>query len=295
MEIKMAVFEERAKRNGISLPIQCIHMSQTQCKGAIRHHYHDYTELLFGISGCVSVYIGSKHYFLREGDMAIVHTHEPHDVKGTGVESHYTVVKFLPQVLLAGEQTYQEYGYALALMENTQNKQAFFGKEELVGSNIKDLFAHIMEEWNAQSFGHELSLRADVTRIFLHILRAWHKNNTIPAIEMGGEHYRIMQIAVSYIADHYTDLTEDDVAAACGMSRSYFSRTFSRAMQIGFSAYVTSVRLREAERLLLTTDQSMTEIAETVGFSTISYFIARFRAVHGITPARYRAKILTAS
>jgi AraC-like DNA-binding protein/mannose-6-phosphate isomerase-like protein (cupin superfamily) len=288
----MAIFEERAKRNGVSLPIQCIHMSQIQCKGPVRHHYHDYTELLFGTSGCVSVYIGSKHYFLREGDMAIVHTHEPHDVKGTGTESHYTVVKFLPQVLLAGEQTYQEYGYALALMENTKSRQAFFSKEELVGSDIKDLFTHIMDEWNAQAFGHELSLRADVTRIFLHILRKWHQNNMMPAIEQGGEQYRMMQTAVAYIASNYTDLTEDDVAAACGMSRSYFSRTFSRAMQIGFSAYVTGVRLREAERLLLTTDQSVTEIAEAVGFSTISYFISKFRAIHGVTPARYRAKAL---
>ena len=284
----MAIFEERAKRNGVSLPIQCIHMRQTQCKGAIRHHYHDYTELLFGISGCVSVYIGSRHYFLREGDMAIIHTHEPHDVKGTGVESHYTVVKFLPQVLLAGEQTYQEYGYALALMENTQSKQAFFGKEELAGSDIKDLFTHIMEEWNAQAFGHELSLRADVTRIFLHILRTWHKNNMMPAIEPSGEHYRIMQTAVSYIANNYTDLTEDDVAAACGMSRSYFSRTFSRAMQIGFSSYVTGVRLREAERLLLTTDQSMTEIAEAVGYTSDASFRRAFKKITGVSPLEYR-------
>ncbi|MBQ8358261.1 MAG: helix-turn-helix transcriptional regulator [Clostridia bacterium] len=285
----MAFYEARAKRNGISLPIQCIHMKLNQCKGNVRHHYHDYTELLYGIDGCVSVYIGTRHYLLREGDMAIVHTHEPHDVKGTGVESNYIVVKFLPRVLLAGEQTYQEYSYALTLMENTHTKQEFFCKEELQSTDMRGLFSHLMKEWNEQAFGHELSLRADVTHIFLHILRAWQKKNP-NFVNREDNGNAIMQKAVAYIGEHYADLTEESTASACGVSRSYFSRNFCHAMQTTFSSYVNSVRLREAERLLLTTDLSITEISEAVGFSTTSYFIDRFRSAHGITPFRYRTE-----
>ena len=75
---------------------------------------------------------------------------------------------------------------------------------------------------------------------------------------------------------------------ACGVSRTYFSRCFKRGMKQGFSRYVCHVRLREAKRLLLTTPKSVTDIAQEVGFSTTSYFIERFRALHGVTPHQFR-------
>ena len=99
----------------------------------------------------------------------------------------------------------------------------------------------------------------------------------------------LMQNAVSYIRENYAELTEESAARACGVSPSYLSRCFKKGMTRSFSAFVTDVRLRESERLLLTTDQTVTEIAQSVGSSTSAYYIARFRERYGITPYRYRA------
>ena len=46
--------------------------------------------------------------------------------------------------------------------------------------------------------------------------------------------------------------------------------------------------VKEAEKLLHESDLSMTEIAEKVGFSTVAYFIATFRARYRLTPNQYR-------
>ena len=62
-------------------------------------------------------------------------------------------------------------------------------------------------------------------------------------------------------------------------------------MKKSFVSYVNEVKIREAERMLLSTDMSITEIGECVGFSTSAYFIANFRSQLGITPAQYRKKI----
>jgi AraC-like DNA-binding protein len=59
-------------------------------------------------------------------------------------------------------------------------------------------------------------------------------------------------------------------------------------MGTSFTAYATGLKLKEAERLLIGSDTSVTEIAEHVGFFTVAYFIASFRARYGITPAKYR-------
>lgn len=283
--------EGRIRKNGEVLPIQCIRILLTQ---APRHpdnlHYHEYTELLFGIAGNARVVLRNGSTDLTPGTLIVVHAGDVHTVCWSGEPSEYIVVKFLPQVLFSAEQTGAEYGYALTLIENASDLQFRFSPEELEGTGIPSILCQMMEEWESQRFGYELSLRADVTRVFLFLLRRWReasqwmKEGTQPADRA------VMQAVLSYVGEHYTDLTERDVAAACGVSPAALSRLFSRVMKCSFPEYVTGVRLREAEKLLLTTDASVTDIALRVGFSSPAYFIARFRQAKGITPHRFRCE-----
>ncbi len=285
----MAVYEEKAKRNGVVMPIQCIRLRQEKTGRSPRLHYHEYTELLFALDGEGVVYVGDTTYPLSAGDMVVVPTGEPHEVRAPEGHLAYIVVKFLPQVLRAEEETFSEYGYTALLMENADDRQLYFTDEELRETDIPNLFAHLMQEWDAQKFGYELSLRADVTLIYLHVLRCWRKNNfsLVQSIKEEGQH-ELIQNAISFVKEHYADLTETDVAHACGVSTAYFSRVFKRTMREPFSAYLAGVRLREARRLLLLTERSVTDIAQTVGFSTASYFISLFRKEHNMTPYQYR-------
>ena len=287
----MPHYEQRATRDGMPVSIQCLLMKQNAKRKNSDMHYHDYTELLFGVEGTAEVYVGDKRYMLSEGDMVIVHEHEMHDVDGIGEPSSYIVVKFLPSILFTPDQNYSEYSYTLCLMQNTDTRQNFFHKEELLSTPIPHLFAHVMAEWNAKRFGYELSLRADVTSIFLHILRKWHdKNmseNTVNAWQ--GE---LIQRAIVYINKNYAELSEKSCADALGVSTSYLSRVFKSAMKKTFVSYVNGVKIREAERMLIATDMSITAIGECVGFSTTAYFIAIFKAANGTTPVQYRRSLV---
>ena len=288
----MPVYEKRYRRDGVPVPIQCLRMHQSAVRENIVLHYHDYTELLFGISGIANAYVGNECYSLTPGSMVIVHDHELHDVNGTGDPSEYIVVKFLPSILLTGEQTVSEYSYALLLMQNSHKGKIYFRPEELEGTSVPTLFSHLMDEWDAGRFGYELSLRADVTVIFLHILRKWQEQNPDLAEEtVTPVQSRLLQSAITYIERNFSDMTEEGCALALGVSPSYLSRIFKRGMKVSFSSYVNGVRLKEAERLLISDDMSITEISENVGFSTVSYFISMFRARHGVTPSKYRRQL----
>ncbi|MBE6632898.1 MAG: helix-turn-helix domain-containing protein [Ruminococcaceae bacterium] len=282
--------ESRFKRNGVPVAVQYLTMSLSGKHAEMSHqHYHDYTELLFGITGRPTVAIGNRRFELGEGEMIIIRNEEPHDVFSSE-PCTYHVLKFLPQILLTEEQTYSEYSYVLMLLENLPSKELFFCKEELEKTEVPQLFSRIRREWEQQAFGYELSLRADVTRIFLFILRSWQNRDPawagsfVPAAQQR----ELISRAIEHVRQNYADLTEEETAAACGVSPAYLSRSFHRCMRISFSAYVNNLRLRESERLLLTTNNSITDIAQAVGFSTSAYFIAKFREAHGITPHRYR-------
>ena len=172
-------YEARATKNGVPLSVQVLHR---RLPDGISHkhplHYHDYTELLFGLTGAASVLIGADTLPLTPGDMIIIHNGVPHNVIAEGDEDcTYTVVKFLPQILFAGEQSYSEYAYAFLLMENTPGRRILFSAGSLQNTDIAERFARLEEEFFAQAFGYELALRAEVTAIVLFILRRWQKED----------------------------------------------------------------------------------------------------------------------
>lgn len=282
-------YESRTRRNGVAVPVEYIRIKMGARKRCARLHYHEYAELLFGVSGIARVTVGGNGYDLAPDTMVFIHPNEPHDVVSLGAPCTYHVVKFLPNLLLADGQSYSEYAYSFLLTDSNAEKQIFFEGDGVADADISQIFDRIREEWERQTFGYELSLRADVTLLCLFMMRFWQKKMPDLADEfvLSGQS-KLMQKAVAYVQEHYADLTEEETAVACGVSPSYLSRCFKKSMKISFSAYVTRVRLKASEGLLLTSDESITDIAQTVGFSTSAYFIARFREHYGMPPQRYR-------
>ena len=94
-----------------------------------------------------------------------------------------------------------------------------------------------------------------------------------------------------FIDEHrHEALAQQAVANSAGLSPAAFSRFFKRATGKTFVAYVNDLRLREACRALLETDQSITEIAYAAGFNNLSHFHQQFRQATGKSPREYRAQ-----
>ena len=285
----MLKHEQRYRRDGVPVPIQCLWMYQSKRTRDPSYHYHDYIELLFGVEGCARAYVGTKSYDLEAGTMILVRSNELHDVIGTGGMAKYIVVKFLPSVISGEEQTFSEYTYALLMMQNMHGGKIYFRANELENTPIPSVFQQMIEEWEEQKFGYELGLRAGAMTLVLHIMRKWQEENpSIAEVSITASQRMLIQNAINYIEKHYADLTEEECARALSVSAAYLSRVFRKGMKTTFVSYVNGVKIKEAEKLLHESDLSMTEIAEKVGFSTVAYFIATFRARYRLTPNQYR-------
>ncbi|GGD84932.1 helix-turn-helix domain-containing protein [Paenibacillus nasutitermitis] len=96
--------------------------------------------------------------------------------------------------------------------------------------------------------------------------------------------------ACDYIGQHYTqsDLSADSVAAHLGITAPYFSKLFNENLGVSFTHYVTGLRMKEAENLLLATNLNVKEIGERIGFVNSSYFITVFKKNCGSSPNQYR-------
>lgn len=84
------------------------------------------------------------------------------------------------------------------------------------------------------------------------------------------------------------DLSLDDLAAAAGLSRAHFARTFHRTTGVTPYAYLRGRRVERAKEMLAGPGAALTDVAVACGFRSQSHFGRVFRRATGLTPADYR-------
>ena len=92
-----------------------------------------------------------------------------------------------------------------------------------------------------------------------------------------------------YIDHHFKEsLTLDQLASEAHMNKFYLSHAFKQEYGVSPINYMISRRINESKYLLAETDLSLSQIAQLLGFSSLSYFSQVFRKTQGVSPMEYR-------
>ncbi len=78
------------------------------------------------------------------------------------------------------------------------------------------------------------------------------------------------------------------IASHVGVSTFHFLRMFAAVVGVTPHQYLVRTRLRNAARLLVEGDCSITDVAGEVGFGDLSNFVRTFRRAAGVSPRRFR-------
>ncbi len=95
----------------------------------------------------------------------------------------------------------------------------------------------------------------------------------------------------AWLAAHYRDEVDvADCAAAVGLHPNYAMNLFRRTCGMTLWQYLTRLRLSHAQRLLLTSDRGVLDIAMDAGFGSQARFYVVFKQAYGLTPAAFRRR-----
>ncbi len=98
-----------------------------------------------------------------------------------------------------------------------------------------------------------------------------------------------VELATKFIDENYqNDITVSDICKAASISKSVLYKNFNAFLGCTPIDYINKKRIDRACYLLLKSNLSIESIMTDIGYTNLSYFYKRFKAVKGITPKQYR-------
>ena len=96
-----------------------------------------------------------------------------------------------------------------------------------------------------------------------------------------------------YLQEHLSEeMSLSVLAEEFHLNPQYISQLFRNEIGVNFLAYLTSIRMEKAKKLLLSTSLSVTEVADQSGYGDYRVFTKVFKKSEGITPSQYRRDFL---
>lgn len=148
---------------------------------------------------------------------------------------------------------------------------------------VRPLFVELFEVFTTKRASSDLLIKSIMYRI-MYILNDAYKN-TAPGVTQKG--YLKLLKAREYIYNHYKEpLSLEQIAENIDISASYLSALFKKYFNISPVNYQITLRLRSA-KLRLAKGQTVTKVAQDVGFNSLHHFSRLFKKQFGMPPSNF--------
>ena len=223
-----------------------------------RRHSHDCYEIVYFLSGSGKTIIGEKSYPVSEHSYCIVAPHSKHIecMDGYG-EILFIGFELDPSALQLKEGVYRSHD-----------------------RSCLSQFQRIFEEYREQSLGYELAAQSLLSLLLVGAVRETSTEN---------KGCKDLDYIRSYIEQHSDQkINFRELSVLSGYSYDYFRHTFRQKFHVSPQEYLIDIRLKNAMKLLKTSDRSCTEIAYQCGFSNASQLSSMFCKKYGFPPTAAR-------
>jgi AraC-like DNA-binding protein len=257
-----------------------------------RPDHHNEIELNFLTKGWVTYLLGGSSVRINEGQLAVFWGSIPHQVMDCAEDSEYFVVTIPFSWFLQFElpEVFTQTLLKGAILIEDDNHRAEFERQRFA------LWESDLREAVKVNEKKEIVLLEIQARLRRMAQRAQasaapdHKAASRVIDLQNGSIKKVEQIAC-FIARCYREpLNAESIGKAVGVHPNYAMNLFRRTFGTTMIDYLTSHRISHAQRLLITTDKKILDVAMDSGFNSLSRFNHVFRNTCGLSPKEYRRK-----
>ena len=235
-------------------------------------HTHNHVELFYIVGGNGQFLIEDRLYPVNTNHLVIINPNVTHTEVSLNAQP-------LEYIVLGIE------GVELSITENSNGQ--FCILDHFESMDITSCLRNILREMELKQPGFEDICQAFMEILIIRLMRS--TGLSVPATPQNNVGNHQCATVRRYIDQHFKEpLTLDQLAEEAHMNKFYLSHAFKQEYGISPINYMISRRLEESKYLLAETDLSMSQIAQLLGFSSLSYFSQVFHRTQGISPMEYR-------
>lgn len=234
-------------------------------------HRQGYYEIYYLTRGSGLYLVGNNTYNIDEGDILLIPEGVEHrTVEADEYRERHTIAcrpQYIPRSVR------ERLGGGASVIRSPGAR-----------AEIDAILARIAREHATNDEHRDDALRCLVGELMILLARCENlykqSENSSPAVA----------IAITYVKEHYSDrISLPDVARVCKVSTAYLSRKFKEEVGVGFSDYLSGLRLRHAAAMLTEMPEaSITEVAFACGFNDSNYFSDKFKRRYGASPLKFK-------
>ncbi len=251
-------------------------------------HWHPYGEIAMVGPGETNVFrVNQQTYTLSEGDFLLIWPMEVHEIIDADREK---------SLIIQFSNTFMNSLFDLQrIMHFYRNLHALSIKAHpRLVSELKSIADRMKEIFLSAAPNRELRCCMLLMEFMLTLDQ--HREEFVSEIRNGDPYsytdtatHRMIMVT-DYIKNNLTadDLSQGAMARLAGVNKDYFSRIFRSITGMNYSKWLNTIRLEKATELLGDQGMSLTEVAMSSGFQSISSFNRVFREEKGMSPSEYR-------
>ena len=242
-------------------------------------HAHPTYELYFLLSGERRYFVGHRIYDVCPGELVVIPKNEIHRTTAPGSVGYERYVVFFDDKcmdnlsnIIGGEncRTFMQSG-CITLPPNCIDK-------------IKSLLSMIASECMKVDELSDAIMFNALQGIIVCAMRYGKKKDC--KMKNGAD--KIQEVA-QYICDNYADdITLREMAQMAYMEQTYFSKKFKKLTGFSFKEYLIRTRVKAAQKLLSSSNLTISEISELCGYSGSNYFGDAFKKHTGVSPSEWK-------
>ncbi|MGG4036008.1 AraC family transcriptional regulator [Paenibacillus cisolokensis] len=264
-----------------------IYVNREQESFSLCLHTHDFVEISMVGEGCGFHYIEDQVVPVKQGDLFLIpigtsHVFRPSSPERDKVLVIYNCI-FRETALIPWKHYFTGDSETMRLIHYPQEQKGRWLQFHDKHNTLLNMFHNMHSEYLKRNVGYEIILTTSLIQMLLILQRSEKEKEYTPAPS------NKLDDVLHYIKNHYSqNITAQSVADHFYMSVSHFQRLFKKATGLTFIQYLQNIRIQKCCELLESTDISIHEIANLVGYLDMKFFHALFRKKTGVTPRQYR-------
>ncbi len=246
-------------------------------------HYHPYFELCYVQKGQCRIFVEHKLFWVNAGQLVILPPSTLHrsqyEYKEPAQRINVSFTKDFAQNALGQDADFLQKTLTLGKMSFNEEQRILF----------EDVLKRLLEENDKNDAFSSIYKHGLLLTLFALIGR---NGTNLKKEELIDPTTASVQNAAKYIFENYDRaVTLQKASEVAGMCDTYFSKKFLEITGYGFKEYLTNVRIKKSQEMLLNGQLTITQIALSCGFSDANYFGDAFKKYAGCSPREFRKQI----